>query len=558
MQTKQASPARFRAHAPRLLFVLALALMLFLCALPAQAASFLDVPADHWAAADIEELRALGISDGVGDGRFGVGETLTRAQFAAFLAKLEGYDEPSPQAYSDNTDPGAWYYSTLNAMAAHRVTSPEGAFRPDEPITRAEMAEFLTGALGFYDLGNQLNQIACPFSDVQSRKGCITLASDIGLMGGMGGGTFAPDATATREQAAATLVRLYHLGERQLQELHGFYAISSASQSSFLTQLDSTGFGWARLTLRDGHALVSTTVADGNEYFIPDGFTAPVAQARQHGKALLSVYADNNSGLLTQLLGDPALRGEAVQQVVTEMNGAGRDGETVRFDGVVIDFESLRAAEKSSFTAFLQELRSAMGTRPLYVTVHPVLSGSAYYDGYDYAAIGALADRVILMAYDYDARALTETEMAQGYTMTPLTPLNQVYTSIRACLNGGIPAQKLLLGLSPNTSQWKLQNGAVLNSTPYRPAYDAVAARLATGCSVDYPNYSYNPCARYFDERDGTENVLWFENAQSVTAKAELARLLGLEGLSVWRLGTIPTDASQGLDIWSAISSAVR
>jgi len=527
---------------------------------PAQAAApFTDVPSNHWAASVIEELRTLGFSDGIGDGQFGLGQTITRAQFAAFLCKIEGYDGNAPQAYSDNNDPGAWYYSAVNAMAAHQVTASDGAFRPNDPITRAEMTEMMIGALGFYDLGNQLNSIRCPFTDVTARKGFVTLASDLGLAGGVSDTQFAPNASATREQAAAMLVRLYHSKEQKLDELHGFYAISSASQSSLLAQLDSTGFGWARLTLQDGQIVLNMTAANQNEYAIPSGFTEPVQQVRNSGgKALLSIYADDNNGLLRQVLAQPALRSAAVQQIAAAVAASGRDGQTISFDGVVLDFESLRAGQKSNYTAFLQELRTAMGNQPIYVAIHPFLNGSAYFDGYDYAAIGQLADRVILMAYDYDATTLSESEMAQGYTKTPLSPLNQVYLAIRACLNGGIPADKLLLGLSMDTAQWKLQNGAVINSTAYHPSYAAVSARLATGCQVIYPNYSYNPYATYTDNGDNTQNILWFEDERSVGAKADLARLLGLRGLSLWRLGILPTDHSTGLDIWHTVTNAVE
>ena len=531
-----------------------------LLAAPAQAAQpFTDVPSDHWAASAVEELRTLGFSDGIGDNQFGLGQTITRAQFAAFIAKIEGYNSSYPQAYTDNTDSNAWYYGTLNAMAANHVTSQTGAFRPNDPITRAEMTEMMVGALGFYELGNQLNSIDCPFPDVSSRKGFITLANDLGLAGGISAASFAPDATATREQAAAMLVRLYHTNEKQLDELHGFYAISSASQSNFLSRLDSTGFGWARLTLNDGHAAVNTSSTGQNEYNIPAGFTEPLQTVRNTGgKALLSVYADDNNGLLTQILSQPALRSEAASAIAAAVASSGRDGQTASFDGVVLDFESLRAGQKANYIAFLQELRAIMGTQPIYVAIHPVLNGSAYYDGYDYAAIGQLADRVILMAYDFDAKALTESEMAQGYTQTPMSPLNQVYSAIRACLNGGISADKLLLGISMDTVQWKLQNGAVINNTPYRPSYAAVSARLATGCEIIYPNYSYNPYASYTDNTDQTQNILWFENEQSVAAKAELARLLGLRGLSIWRLGTIPTDSNTGLNIWHTLTTAVQ
>ena len=530
-----------------------------LLATPAQAAEpFRDVPQNHWAAGVIEELRTLGFSDGIGDNQFGLGQTITRAQFAAFIAKVQGYDGSYPQAYTDNTDASAWYYGALNAMAANRVTRPDGAFRPNDPITRAEMTEMMIGALGFYDLGSQLNQINCPFTDVTERKGYITLANDLGLAGGMSATTFAPNDTATREQAAAMLVRLYHTGDKNLDELHGFYAISSASQKHFLNQLDSVGFGWARLTLQDGQLLLNTTASGQNEYRIPDGFTQPVQTVRQSGgKALLSVYADDTAGTLTQILSSPELRSEAVQQIAKTVSYAERDGESTSFHGVVIDFEALRSAQKQNFTLFLQELRSAVGNSPVYVTIHPVMNGS-YYDGYDYASIGRIADRVILMAYDYDPSALTDTEMAQGYTMTPMAPLNQIYTAIEACLDGGIPADKLLLGLSMDTVQWKLQNGAVINKTPYHPSYDAVSARLASGCEISYPNYSYVPYASYTNAQDNTQNILWYEDERSIAAKAELARLTGIRGLSLWRLGTIPTDSANGLNIWNAVNQAVK
>ncbi|MBR2627607.1 MAG: S-layer homology domain-containing protein [Peptococcaceae bacterium] len=532
--------------------------MLF--AAPAQAAEpFTDVPSNHWAAGVIEELRTLGFSDGIGDNQFGLGQTITRAQFAAFIAKVQGYSGTYPQAYTDNTDANAWYYSALNAMAANRVTSPDGAFRPNDPITRAEMTEMMIGALGFYDLGSQLNQVNCPFTDVTDRKGYITLASDLGLAGGMSATTFAPQATATREQAAAMLVRLYHTNDKQLDELHGFYAISSASQSSYLSRLDSTGFGWARLTVQDGQAVLNTTASGQNEYRIPNGFTEPVQTVRQSGgKALLSIYADDTNGTLTQILSSPAMRTEAVQQIAATAAYAERDEENTSFHGVVIDFEALRGAQKHNLTLFLQELRTAMGSSPIYVAVHPVMNGSAYYDGYDYASIGRIADRVILMAYDYDPAALTDTEMAQGYTMTPMAPLNQVYIAIQACLDGGIPAEKLLLGLSMDTVQWKLQDGAVINRTPYHPAYDAVSVRLSTGCSISYPNYSYVPYASYTNAQDNTQNILWYEDERSIKAKAELARLMGIRGLSLWRLGTIPTDSANGLNIWAAVNEAVK
>lgn len=545
-------------HAIKTAIITAISCMAF--ATPALASEpFVDVPADHWAASTIEELRTLGYSNGIGDNQFGLGQTITRAQFAAFVTKVMEIDGDYPQAYTDNTNPDAWYYTTLNAVAAHRITNPDGSFRPDEAITRAEMTEMMMGALGFYDLGNQLLEPQLPFTDVTNHKGHIALAYDLGLVGGMGDNLFAPDASATREQAAAMLVRLHHTKEAALDELHGFYAISSMSQKDYIASLDSTGFGWARLGVSDGHAVVNTTASGQNEYYIPKGFLEPYRETYTNdGKALLSIYADDTTGILTEILSDDALRSEAVQAIVSTVQSAGRDDSTVSFDGVVLDFEALRGAQKDNYTAFLYELHDRLDGALLYIAVHPVMA-DRYYDGYDYAQIGALADRVILMAYDFDALHLTEEEKAMGYTMTPLSPLNHVYTAIQACIKGGIAADKLLLGISIDSAQWKLKDGAVIHDTPYHPPYEAIQARLATTqCEISFPNYSYNPYARYTNQSDGTENIIWYEDAQSVAAKAELARLCGLKGLSIWRLGLIPNDDANDMNVWQALTEAVR
>lgn len=49
---------------------------------------FKDVPADYWAAKEIEAVRAAGLMGGRADGTFGPGEPVTRAQLAVILAKL--------------------------------------------------------------------------------------------------------------------------------------------------------------------------------------------------------------------------------------------------------------------------------------------------------------------------------------------------------------------------------------------------------------------------------------------------------------------------------------
>ena len=63
----------------------------------------------------------------------------------------------------------------------------------------------LMRSLGYASLAGAADAYPSPFTDVTVNQGFITLAYDLGIIGGVGGGAFAPDRSATREEAAAAL-----------------------------------------------------------------------------------------------------------------------------------------------------------------------------------------------------------------------------------------------------------------------------------------------------------------------------------------------------------------
>ena len=71
--------------------LLVLTMLMGIC-MPASAAEstarFSDVPEGHWADGVIHQLRSLGLSEGVGDNAFGLGQTITRGEFLAFIVKV--------------------------------------------------------------------------------------------------------------------------------------------------------------------------------------------------------------------------------------------------------------------------------------------------------------------------------------------------------------------------------------------------------------------------------------------------------------------------------------
>lgn len=87
----------------------------------------------------------------------------------------------------------------------------------------------LVRGLGYTSLAGVASGYSAPFSDITTNKGFIIVAYDLGIVDGVGDGRFTPTGTATREQAAAMLVRVHdRLTARstQLRELGSYRAVS--------------------------------------------------------------------------------------------------------------------------------------------------------------------------------------------------------------------------------------------------------------------------------------------------------------------------------------------
>lgn len=529
------------------------------------AAPFDDVPSGHWAEGFISELRALGITDGVGDNRFGLGREISRAEFATFMCKVMGWPQAArdPGSFEDNRDPAAWYYGYVEAAAAHGAVPAGGRFRPHDPITRSEMAVMLVRALGYDELAQTLVYLGAPFPDVSSDTGYITVARDLGIISGMSAQQFAPGGTALREHAAAMLVKMLEALDHRPEYYNAFYAISSASQMAAAVRFDSVSFGWSKLVLEDGRQTLrlDSVRAAGNEYGLPQGWEEPYGLASD-GERLLMVAVDASAAPL--IISCAALHEQAADLLAGAVLGiSDAAGGTASFDGLVVDFEGLNGDSiRRLYVDFLGALRTRLDAhgKSMSVAVHPRRrEGQFSYSGYDYRAIGELADRVILMAHDYNAKRLTDAEMARGVVTTPLAPLDEVYYALRAITDedtGVADRRKILLQFSFGTAQWKVRDGAVINEKPYTPSFAAVQERIQAGAALHYSERYQSPYITFSDPDDGTDSTVWYEDARSIEAKTRLALLFGVTGFSAWRLGEIPDGpAAQHLNVLESLSA---
>jgi spore germination protein YaaH len=552
---------------------------------------FSDVPKDSYAYGPVHELRSLGITNGIGNNKYGFGQTMTRGEFITFLVKMMGYDDPAPKqgSFTDNTNIGVFYFGPIETALKHDIISNDSEFfRPNDPVTREEAAVMIVNSLGYGNLAERLSYFNRPYEDVTEYIGHITIAKDFGIISDAS--EFSPQANILREQAAAMLVRMKDAMERRVSEINGFYAISSSSQRDKLTDFDSVCFGWSSLSFDKSNSDIvlnmSRNALGYNDFYLPVGFSDRLATLKESEiPAFLMVYANQQTkitdpltgkdiGLLEYILNNTEVYTKVIDDIINALSGVSRDDETGTFDGVVIDFESMRSEQlKGRFNIFLKDLRSALDRdgKKLYVAVHPLIHpkrSAVSIDGYDYRTIGALADRVIFMAHDYDAKRLTKAEMQRGTTITPLTPIEDVYYALEAITDKDTGVQdrsKILLQISFDWTVWQKKDGKTQNSQALSYDLDNFMKLLNSGKEISF-NYSddyENPYLKYVDPGSGVESTVWYENSRSVLAKIKLARYFDIQGISIWRLGSIPDAEDTGsaeydMDVWQSILKEVR
>lgn len=521
-------------------------------AVPGAGAVYMDIPAGSALAGEVQRAVQYGLMEGYSAARFGYGDPMTRAQFVTVLGRMMNWAaSPAenvitaamelPEKLSDT------YRNAISYAVKNDVADANTPFRPNERITRGEMSEMLVRALGLKSAASLAEKgISLPFGDVTSRRGYIAVAYTIGMTNGTSAVTFSPDSTATRAQAAAMLVRIYEKLHQKNGWVHGFYANASYSQLSLTDYLDAVSVGWSRMTWDGGQARLATTSAGGNEYYIPTGYQEVAAYLADGRKQIhLNVYMDGAAP--RELLASPEGRAQAVEEIVNELTVSYRQLGRNPYSGVTVDFEGLRAASRSDFTAFLEELsREVHGLgKTLYVCVSPVLSSGPYYDGYDYRAIAALADQVILMAYDYDARDLSGFEGTEYYKNITPAPIDQVFMSLAAIAAAVQDPGKIALGFSCKNIAWQIdENERLVSGRPLYPSNETLYRRLEQADTIRGWSDSYQTSYAIYTVESGERYFTWYDDSTSVQVKLNAARLLGITDVSIWRLGIVPTRAS--------------
>jgi spore germination protein YaaH len=215
-----------------------------------------------------------------------------------------------------------------------------------------------------------------------------------------------------------------------------------------------------------------------------------------------------------QLLNSPKAVGALINQMLAGVKYSG-------YSGINVDFEGMLAADKDPFTAFVQQLGTALHARNAKLIVdivpHDFSGVNLYSAAYDVAAIGKAADLVDLMAYD---------EHGGGGTPGPVAGLDWDNSILQATLPDLTPSH-VLLGVPLYGREWGSIGGASAYSNVLYNGLQIPGAR------VDYDFSTQTP----FILSPNGSLTSYFDDADSLARKVALVKTDGLAGIAAWRLG---------------------
>jgi spore germination protein YaaH len=199
------------------------------------------------------------------------------------------------------------------------------------------------------------------------------------------------------------------------------------------------------------------------------------------------------------------------------------------FDGLQIDFEAINADDRELLTSFMEAIAGEFHARGLMISQAIVARSSdaisVWGGAYDYERLGELNDFVTVMAYDY-------TSAGSG-TPGAVAPIWWVESVLEYAVER-IPTSKIYLGVPFYGRDWNLDDGPPATAVGFEGAHHLLlTADQAVG---GFSESEGAPWIRYTDDK-GKRHEVWYENAESLRLKLDLALAYGVAGFAGWRIG---------------------
>ena len=227
--------------------------------------------------------------------------------------------------------------------------------------------------------------------------------------------------------------------------------------------------------------------------------------------------------LASELFRNERLQNNVIRKVIDTMNQKG-------YDGLDIDFEYVDQNDAEYFLSFLKNSVGKLHDAGYWVNVDLAPKTSAeqaglLYESHNYQEIGAIADTVLLMTYEW------------GYTYGPpmaVAPVDKVRQVVEYAVTE-IPRDKIMMGIPNYGYDWPLPYyRGETRATSIGNEY-AVWLAAHKNAEIQFDPVAQSPYYNYWDGTD-SKHVVWFEDIRSIRAKYALIDEFGLRGAGYWNV----------------------
>lgn len=167
---------------------------------------FNDVSENYWGKNSIKKLADKGIVKGYSDGTFKPYKDITRGEFIILVNKSFGFSKKSSVKFKDVLS-DSWCYDAISVAVGEGYTNgyPDGTFRPNAKMSRAEAATFLTRI--FMKTNSDKVESRVDFKDnlPEWAKDSIDYVVEKGYMKGYPDGTFQANKSITRAEVCSLI-----------------------------------------------------------------------------------------------------------------------------------------------------------------------------------------------------------------------------------------------------------------------------------------------------------------------------------------------------------------
>lgn len=229
-----------------------------------------------------------------------------------------------------------------------------------------------------------------------------------------------------------------------------------------------------------------------------------------------------NNFLITTMVNNEEVKNNLLANLLFTLQEKG-------FGGVDIDFEYILPEDRIPFADFVADTRNYLSPYGYHVSVAlaPKTSDSQtglLYAGKDYGLLGAAADSVLLMTYEW------------GYTYGPpmaVAPINKVREVVEYAITRIDPA-KIDLGIPNYGYDWTLPYVRGESAARSIGNLEAVQIAIENNAAILFDQTAMSPYFQY--EKDGLLHEVWFEDVRSYREKFSLLPTYSLRGMGYWQI----------------------